>query len=178
GPAGSGGEAGIAKVTTGVGRFSGQEAPRRKDERGCAALPANSSPSLLPPRGPLTMSQYPTDVFRTSCGATAPLVLNVSGPGRPGGERRGFGNPFAMAGRDERSVRRMEDGGVRRQPAYLQQLGGRIFCVDLGSRRGIRWGGEARPAGWLRPGQGVQIGPFTVEPAAAARAGKGPGDWA
>jgi pSer/pThr/pTyr-binding forkhead associated (FHA) protein len=122
------------------------------------------------------MSQQTTDVFRTSCGATAPLVLNVSSPGCAGGERRVFGDPFVLVGRDQRSCLRLEDGKVSRRHAYLQQFGGRVFCVDLGSRTGIRWGGKLRLAGWLRPEQGVQIGPFTLELATAARAGEDLGD--
>src|SRR5262250_2729151 len=113
------------------------------------------------------MSQHPTDLFRTSCGATAPLELRVRGPGWAGGERRVFEHPFVLVGRDERSCLRLEDAEVSRRHAYLQQLGGRVFCVDLGSRTGLRWDGEPRSAGWLRPEQGVQIGPFTLELARA-----------
>jgi pSer/pThr/pTyr-binding forkhead associated (FHA) protein/chromosome segregation ATPase len=122
------------------------------------------------------MSQYPTDLFRTSCGTAAPLELNVSGPGLAGGRRHVFEHPFVLVGRHERSGLRLEDDAVSRQHAYLQQLGGRVFCVDLGSRTGVRWGGGPRPAGWLRPGQGVQIGPYTLELATAVRGGEEPGD--
>jgi pSer/pThr/pTyr-binding forkhead associated (FHA) protein len=122
------------------------------------------------------MTPHPTDVFRTSCGATAPLELNVSGPGWAGSERRVFEHPFALVGRHEHSSLRLEHGEVSRRHAYLQQLGGRVFCIDLGSRTGIRWGGEPRPAGWLRPEQKVQIGPFTLELAMSAQAGEGPDD--
>ena len=122
------------------------------------------------------MSQHPTDLFRTSCGATAPLELTVSGPGSAGGRRHVFEHPFVLVGRHERSCLRLEDDAVSRQHAYVQQLGGRVFCVDLGSRTGVRWGKAPRPAGWLRPGQGVQIGPYTLELAAPARAGEEPGD--
>jgi pSer/pThr/pTyr-binding forkhead associated (FHA) protein/chromosome segregation ATPase len=122
------------------------------------------------------MSQHPIDLFITSCGATAPLELNVSRPGGAGAERRVFERPFVVVGRDERSCLRLEDGEVSRRHAYLQQLGGRVFCVDLGSRTGIRWGGESRPAGWLRPDRTLQIGPFTLELATAARAGGRPGE--
>jgi pSer/pThr/pTyr-binding forkhead associated (FHA) protein len=127
------------------------------------------------------MIQQPIDVFRTSCGTTAPLELNVSGPGWARGERRVFDTPFVLVGRHEESCLRLEDGGVSRRHAYLQQLGGRVFCVDLGSRTGVRWGGEPRPAGWLRPGQEIQIGPFTLSLATADRAGgrpeEGIEDW-
>jgi pSer/pThr/pTyr-binding forkhead associated (FHA) protein/chromosome segregation ATPase len=117
------------------------------------------------------MSQHLTDLFKTSCRATAPLEINVSGPGWDGGGRRLFEQPFVLVGRHERASLRLEDAAVSRRHAYLQQLGGRIFCVDLGSRTGIRWAGESRPAGWLRPDQGIQIGPFTLEHAIAASAG-------
>jgi pSer/pThr/pTyr-binding forkhead associated (FHA) protein/chromosome segregation ATPase len=121
------------------------------------------------------MSLYPINQFRTSCGATDPLELNVSGPGWDGGGRRGFDLPFVLVGRDERNGLRLEDEAVSRRHAYLQQLGGRVFCVDLDSRTGIRWGGEVRRAGWLRPDQGIQIGPFTLEHVMADQAGGVPG---
>ena len=83
-------------------------------------------------------------------------------------------SPFVLVGRHERSCLRLEDAEVSRRHAYLQQLGGRVFCVDLGSRTGIRWGGKSRLAGWLRPEQGVQIGPFNLELARTAQVGGGP----
>ncbi len=122
------------------------------------------------------MSQCSIDLFRTSCGATDPLELNVSGLDGASGERRAFDQPFVLVGRDERNGLRLEDEAVSRRHAYLQLLGGRLFCVDLDSRTGIRWGEEVRPAGWLRQDQGIQIGPFTLEHAGADRAGGVPGD--
>jgi pSer/pThr/pTyr-binding forkhead associated (FHA) protein len=120
------------------------------------------------------MSQQPTDLFATSCGATVPLELNVSGPGQAGAGRHIFDHPFVLVGRDERNGILLDDPEVSRRHAYLQQLGGRVFCVDLGSRTGIRWEGEPRPAGWLRLDQRIQIGPFTLELAKVLRAGEGP----
>jgi len=122
------------------------------------------------------MSQHLTELFRTSCGASAPLEINVAGPGRASGERYGFETPFVLVGRHERSCLRLEDGEVSRRHAYLQQLGGRVFCVDLASRTGIRWEGKPRPSGWLRPEQRVQIGPFTLEPVSTAVVGESKGD--
>jgi pSer/pThr/pTyr-binding forkhead associated (FHA) protein len=124
------------------------------------------------------MSQHPTDVFRTSCGATAPLELKVLGPGGASSERRVFEHPFVLVGRHEGNCLRLKDEAVSRQHAYLQQFGGRVFCVDLGSRTGIRWEGVPRPAGWLCPEQGVQIGPYTLELATTAWGGEEPKDWA
>jgi pSer/pThr/pTyr-binding forkhead associated (FHA) protein len=122
------------------------------------------------------MSQHPTDLFKTKCGSTAPLELNVSGPSWASAERRVCEQPFVLVGRHERASLRLEDAAVSRRHAYLQQIGGRIFCVDLGSRTGIRWGGEPRPAGWLRPDQEIRIGPFSLELAMAAQNGRSLGD--
>jgi pSer/pThr/pTyr-binding forkhead associated (FHA) protein len=124
------------------------------------------------------MSQHTTDLFRASCGANGPLELHVSGPGWAGAGRHVFEYPFVLVGGDERSCLRLEDGEVSRRHAHLQQLRGRVFCVDLGSRTGTRWGGEPRPAGWLGPGAAVQIGPYSVELATAAPAGGDPGEGA
>jgi len=124
------------------------------------------------------MSQHPTDLFLASCGGTGPVELNVSGPGRAGAERRAFGHPFVLVGRHELSCLRLDDGEVSRRHAYLQRLGGRGLCVDLASRTGVRWGGQPRPAGWLGPGRGVGIGPFTLELATAARPAGDPGEGA
>jgi pSer/pThr/pTyr-binding forkhead associated (FHA) protein len=125
---------------------------------------------ILQPRLPL-MSQYPTNLLPTSCAAVAPLELTVSGPGWDGGERHVFEQPFVLIGREERNDLRLDDEAVSRRHAYLQQMGERVFCIDLGSRTGTHWAGEARPAGWLRPNQGIQIGPFTLELAKAAWTG-------
>ncbi|HEY7326481.1 MAG TPA: FHA domain-containing protein [Gemmataceae bacterium] len=119
------------------------------------------------------MSQYPTDLFRTSCGGTTPLELNISGPGWAGAQRRVFDQPFVLVGRHERNSLHLEDEAISRRHAYLQQLGGRVFCVDLGSRTGVRWGGESLPSGWLHPDRGIQIGPFSLELARTAGAGGG-----
>lgn len=109
------------------------------------------------------MSQHPSHPFSTSCAAIAPLELMVSGPGWEDDARRLFEQPFVLIGRDARSCLRLEDDAVSRRHAYLQPIGERVFCVDLGSRSGTRWAGESRPAGWLRPKQVIEIGPFTLE---------------
>ncbi len=124
------------------------------------------------------MSQHLIDLFRTSCGASVPLKLNVFGPNRAEAEQHIFEHPFILIGRHERACLRLQDAAVSRRHAYLQQLGGRIFCIDLGSRTGVRWGGESRPAGWFRPNLEIQIGPFTLELVKTAQAGGVPADKA
>ncbi|SRR5579883_462548 len=124
------------------------------------------------------MSQYPIELFRTSCGAASPLALKIAGPGWATVEQRVFDQPFVLVGRDEHNRLRLEDEAVSRRHAYLQQIGGGVFCIDLGSRTGIRWGGVPRPAGWMRPGQGIEIGPYALELAMAAQVEGGLGDGA
>lgn len=109
------------------------------------------------------MSQYPTNLISTSSSALAPLELTVSGPGWDGDERHVFEQPFVLVGRDERCCLRLDDDAISRRHTYLQQLGERVFCVDLGSRTGTRWAGKSHPSGWLLPNDGIQIGPFTLE---------------
>jgi len=50
----------------------------------------------------------------------------------------------------------------------VQMIGGRLFCVDMGSRLGIRCAGVQGTSGWLHPGQDLEIGPFTVRYATSA----------
>ena len=120
------------------------------------------------------MSQYPTNLFGTICETAPPLELNVSGSGWDGGERRVFEHPFVLIGRDEQCCLCLNDATVSRRHAYLQQLGERVFCVDLGSRTGTRWEGEPRPAGWFLPDRGIQVGPFTLALADTVRGGGAP----
>jgi pSer/pThr/pTyr-binding forkhead associated (FHA) protein/DNA repair exonuclease SbcCD ATPase subunit len=122
------------------------------------------------------MNQDTSNLFRASCGATSPLELKISGPGWDGVERHDFEQPFLLVGRHEGCGLRLEDEAVSRRHAYLQQLGERIFCVDLGSRTGIGWSGRSYPAGWLHPEPGIRIGPFTLEGANSARPVGGRGD--
>ena len=46
--------------------------------------------------------------------------------------------------------------------AYVQVVGGRVFCVDLGSRVGITWGQATEPSGWLALGQAIGVGPYQI----------------
>jgi pSer/pThr/pTyr-binding forkhead associated (FHA) protein len=124
------------------------------------------------------MNQHPTDLFLANCGAAGALGVTVSGPGGAPAQRHVLDHPFALVGRHELSCIRLEDAAVSWRHAYFHQFGGRAFGVDLGSRTGVRRGGESRPTGWIGPDQGVQIGPFTLELATAARPGGDPWDEA
>jgi pSer/pThr/pTyr-binding forkhead associated (FHA) protein len=100
--------------------------------------------------------------FQEACGATGPLVLLVESPGAPGAARHVLHQPFAVLGRAAQADVVLDDPQVSQRHAYLQLVGGRLFCVDLDSRAGIHWPDGPRRSGWLGPGQVLAIGPFRV----------------
>jgi pSer/pThr/pTyr-binding forkhead associated (FHA) protein len=100
--------------------------------------------------------------FLRDCDAPSPPVLEVEREGRAGTTRHALEAPFALLGRDERNDLCLPDEQVSRRHAYLQVVAGGLFCVDLGSRTGVLWDGEARTAGWVAPGDRLQVGPFTL----------------
>ncbi len=102
------------------------------------------------------------DQFFADCGVVGRPQLIVEGPG--GVEPGGFAveRPFLVIGRGERADLRLDHEKVSNRHAYLQFLGGRPLIVDLGSRTGLHWSGEARPSGWLDGPEGVAIGPYRI----------------
>lgn len=95
------------------------------------------------------------DSFLMACRANAPLTLEIETPD-VGPERREFAQPFALIGRDDRADLRLDHEQVSRRHAYLQVINGCVFAIDLDSRTGIG------SAGWLRPGDALMVGPFTI----------------
>ena len=108
------------------------------------------------------MSQDERELFLEACRATGPLHVRVEGLEQPGLQERILHQPFALIGRAVDADIRLEQDEVSRRHAYLQVLGGRLFCLDLCSRTGIRWGEEARQSGWGDLGQKLEIGPYRI----------------
>jgi hypothetical protein len=106
--------------------------------------------------------------FLEECGLRGPLRLIVDDPLAVGGpsvwEVR---QPFAVIGREAWADLPLARADVSRCHAYLQVIAGRIFCVDLHSRMGIRWMEGRRPWGWIDEGETVRIGPIQLRPAEA-----------
>jgi hypothetical protein len=109
--------------------------------------------------------------FLSECGSAAPLVLGVEEPGTAGVSWRVFDQPFLVVGRDPGADLFLKDVEVSRRHAYLQLIAGSLFCVDLQSRTGTRWGDEPGLWGWARRDPGVRIGPFRLWPRAEEPAG-------
>jgi pSer/pThr/pTyr-binding forkhead associated (FHA) protein len=99
--------------------------------------------------------------FLDSCGAGGPLRIDVTGPGPRQSVRCVFEQPCVMIGRDLGNDLRLDHDQVSRRHTYLQLLGGRIFCIDLGSRTGLWWGKRTRTAGWLD--SPMHIGPYRLQ---------------
>jgi pSer/pThr/pTyr-binding forkhead associated (FHA) protein len=102
------------------------------------------------------------DSFSEATGLVGSLGVRIEGPGPEDGTRLELHRPFLVVGRDRSADLVIDRSEVSRHHAYFQVVDGEVFCVDLVSRTGIRWAGEARPAGWVDRDQGVEIGPYRV----------------
>ena len=102
--------------------------------------------------------------FLEACGSAGPLVLGVEEPDAAGVSWRVFDQPFVVVGRDPAADLFLRNRGISRRHAYLQMIAGRLFCVDLQSRTGTRWGDEPGLFGWVHPDPGVRMGPFRFRP--------------
>jgi pSer/pThr/pTyr-binding forkhead associated (FHA) protein len=100
--------------------------------------------------------------FREACGATGPLELEITDTRRQTAERLAFEHPFVVVGRDAAADLPLRDRELSHRHAYLQVLGGRLFGIDLESRRGTRWAEAPARSGWLGPGEALEVGPFRL----------------
>ncbi len=100
--------------------------------------------------------------FLDACGATGPLRLDLAFQGAAGGERRAFHQPFLLIGRHADADLCLDHERVGRRHAYLQLIGGRLFCVDLESRTGTSLPGGAEGSGWVERAAQLEIGPATL----------------
>ena len=101
-------------------------------------------------------------LFAGACGLAGSLSVRLEDGELSDESPLQFEQPYLIVGRDSRADVVMDDSEVSRRHAFLQVVDGRLFCVDLGSRTGIRWGDDRRPVGWVEPGQGIGIGPFRL----------------
>jgi pSer/pThr/pTyr-binding forkhead associated (FHA) protein len=100
--------------------------------------------------------------FLSACGATEPLQLRVERPGTAEVQCRSFDTPFVLIGRDPLSDLQLLHGAVSARHAYLQAVGGRLFCSDLGSRQGTYLAGKRWRSGWVGPEQAIRVGPYRI----------------
>ncbi|TWU09178.1 Serine/threonine-protein kinase PknB [Symmachiella macrocystis] len=108
------------------------------------------------------MNETLTRVFQQDVGADAPVRIAVSRPDAVESEPHVLLNPYGIIGRSPNCDVRLKDSQVSFRHAYLQMIGGRLFCADLGSRSGTSWGDVPQRAGWLSADEDVSIGPYQV----------------
>src|SRR5690349_17976453 len=93
------------------------------------------------------MDKYSVSAFLEACQAPHGLSLDVFQAHSSSGRRVNLKQPFAVIGKHSEAQVRLP--GCNRRHAYLQVLGGGVFCIDLESRSGTRWLDEQRPSGWV-----------------------------
>src|SRR6266849_6165959 len=108
------------------------------------------------------MNPLSLEYFMEACGVLGPLQLSVERFGRPEGGRRILQRPYGLIGRDPGTCVPLVEPQISRRHAYIQFLGGRLFCLDLGSRTGVHWNQEAKKSGWLEPTQSIRVGTYTI----------------
>src|ERR1700722_5175974 len=75
--------------------------------------------------GDFRPGQAAMDPFLSSCGASGPLRLDVTGPSPRQSVRCVFEQPCVMIGRDQGNDLRLDHDQVSRRHAYLQMMAGR-----------------------------------------------------
>jgi pSer/pThr/pTyr-binding forkhead associated (FHA) protein len=108
------------------------------------------------------MMRPSADQFLDACGARGPVRLHVDGNGTGTRGSHLLDRPYILVGRDQGNDLCLDHPAVSDRHAYLQMLGGNLFCVDLGSKTGIAWETGRSSTGWLRPDDSLRIGPYTI----------------
>lgn len=96
-------------------------------------------------------------------GLKQPLRVAITRPPQAEPTVQTLEQPFAVIGRGQGCPVRLESSKVSFRHAYVQAIGGRLYCVDLGSRTGTRWPDGARPHGWLAPSESLAVGPYELQ---------------
>jgi pSer/pThr/pTyr-binding forkhead associated (FHA) protein len=138
-------------------------------------LPHNHAGQLIP-REP---RRAPVDVvapqlieqFATDCGLRGTLRLVVCNEATGVTEKFNVDEPFAIVGRASNCQVRLNHPDVNYRHAYLQVIEGRVYCYDLDSEHGVRWGSRRRKKGVFTARDVLHIGPFSVRLSQAAAYG-------
>src|SRR5207248_2730605 len=102
------------------------------------------------------------ELFWKACCAAGPLRIDVENTASHEVVRVSLDQPFALIGRASQADVRLKHNQADRRHAFLQVIGGRVYCLDLGSATGTWWPEGARRSGWIDLGQALRIGPYLV----------------
>lgn len=105
-------------------------------------------------------------LFLEATGSLAPLQLNIESQGSGGPTLITLHQPFALIGRHSRADVILYHAKVGRRHAYLQRLGGRLFCLDLHSPTGTYWESGRKASGWIEDEQAIRVGSYWIRPQA------------
>lgn len=89
--------------------------------------------------------------------AAGEFALRVADAGGAAARVVRVGRPFGLVGRSEGVDVQLEDQAVSARHVYLHLDRRGLFAVDLATRTGTRVGPAGPPAGWLRPGQALEV---------------------
>src|SRR5439155_6630279 len=127
----------------------------------CSKLYYGGCPGIL---GNDAVSTNSMEWFLQACGRTGSLRLSIEEQGQSLASERVLHQPFALLGCDPRMDVFLSHPQIGRRHAYLQLLGGKLFCVDLQDQSEAPWQKDSE--------QAFRIGPFSVR--GVASDGQGP----
>jgi pSer/pThr/pTyr-binding forkhead associated (FHA) protein len=107
--------------------------------------------------------------FRRDCGLIGQIHFRVRADGSEEAAQV-VDRPFLLIGRSRACDIVLPSRAVAPRHLFVQVLGERLFCCDLGSRSGTRIHGDRRTFGWWEVDGTVQIGPYTLQSSFAGAA--------
>lgn len=103
--------------------------------------------------------------FLQACDSALQLDLEIEALGI-GVTRFRLQQPYAVVGRHPDADLHLEGDTVRPRHVYLQVIEGRLFAINVSHTGQTWWDGEAKPHGWIDPGNRVQVGAYFLSLAA------------
>jgi pSer/pThr/pTyr-binding forkhead associated (FHA) protein len=91
------------------------------------------------------------------------MIFRVGGTGSESGRVVPIDRPFALVGQSSDSEIRLGGPGVNGRHVYLHLDPRGVYAVDLVTRSGTRFNGADQGAGWLRPGDWLEVDDRRIE---------------
>jgi pSer/pThr/pTyr-binding forkhead associated (FHA) protein len=113
----------------------------------------------FPRRAPL---EQEARCFITACGAPVPLRIAITNERTGDSEHVLVERPWALIGADPRCDIHLVHPDVSQRHAYLQVVDSRLLCCDLGSRTGTHVAGAVRARSWVKAGDSIFVGPYSI----------------
>lgn len=139
-------------------------------------MPRNTSAGQLIPRAPARAPAEPpraelAEQFAAACGLQGRWRLVVTNEATGVTEKFDLDEPYVLVGRSSSCQVRLNHPDVGYRHGYLQVLRGCVYCFDLDSEHGIRWGSVVRKEGLVTARDVLHIGPFSLRLSQAAAFG-------